>query len=1106
MNHPMTARKDAASDEQRIARLLQRAGQCAQAGDRTKLKAVLRECLEIDPRHPTALYNLAVVCRDENDIHAAELNFRRAIKADPNLIDAYQGLADMLFNAKHLLPAAKIYEQALERAPTRLPLLHNLARTRLLMKDAAETERLARRILAIDDRSLDAHLNLAWALLTRNGDSVEALRLADRALTLEPQAKQVLAVREVALIRLGRTEEADEAWQQGLRLCAEDWATTRRFIETYAWLDLPDHCRAVLSAFMEGNPDRVDALKDHSALLMAEGRFAEAQDVIERASALAPDHMVMRMVRSLGAFRLRDYKTALDLFAARWHRDNFDRPWDTPIPEWDSQPVKSLLVFSEQGIGDYVMYALLFKELRRFAKSITIEVNPRVHSLFQRSFPDMRMIDRNNLPVNWDPKDYSAKVAMGDLPRLLGVDLENMPHREGFIVPEPSLAMKLRRRYQELFPGKRLVGISWRSGSRDSATIRSIDLAQWKPIFEVEDCAFISLQYGDVTRDLESLHAETGHVVHSDPEIDPLQFMDPFTAQLAAMDLIISVDNSTVHFAGSIGKPCWVFLPVNSDWRWLTEQPNSIWYDSLRLLRQKPGDGWEPLIEAAAHSLRTEDAATLSDMHAAMCLRCGEDLARRGIMPEAEQFFRWLMETGRHQAAAFHGIGLAAQKARHFQDAMAILGRAAELAPERIDYRADWAVALFDSGHREPAERLARDLTRQGNDPTALMAMGRILAAKGLPDQATDYFARVLRSDPGDTTARFALANLQAAQGETELARANYARLIDIAPELAEPHAALAEIDLRDGREGEGRANFAWRFGTPPETLPRHLAMIAPADRPKSWTEGRIRKRRLFLRAERTLFEQLLFAPWLGDVLADSRSVLGECDPVLKPLFAAAFPKARFEAIGSLTPKALIEARTQIAASLGDLCVVYQRSSDGWLPYDSAATVARRAKYLSDRTGEKLIGLSWNVAAGADGGFASLRPLLDIPGIRWLLLPAGTISPELTQHLSSLGAHVVYDDRIARRGDMGALAESVAALDLLIAADDLTAVFAGARARAVWKIAALNSHWSWLAEGTSSKWHPTARIFRGAGVGDAVADLREALAAASSQSWSGETI
>ena len=168
------------------------------------LKAILEEILEIDPRHANATYNLGILYRDRDDVYQAEVHLRRALKLDPHLIDAYQALADLMFTVKHLLPAAQLYEEALQHAPNRLPLLQNLSKTRLMLKDAGEAERLARRILSIDDQSSDAWGTLAWALLFRGADPLEALDAAEQAIRFAADAPRPVAFREVALRRCGR--------------------------------------------------------------------------------------------------------------------------------------------------------------------------------------------------------------------------------------------------------------------------------------------------------------------------------------------------------------------------------------------------------------------------------------------------------------------------------------------------------------------------------------------------------------------------------------------------------------------------------------------------------------------------------------------------------------------------------------------------------------------------------------------------------------------------------------------------------------------------------------------------------------------------------------
>ena len=74
-------------------------------------------------------------------------------------------------------------------------------------------------------------------------------------------------------------------------------------------------------------------------------------------------------------------------------------------------------------------------------------------------------------------------------------------------------------------------------------------------------------------------------------------------AQVAAMDLVISIDNSTVHMAGALGVPVWVLLPYAPNWRWLLDREDSPWYPSALLIRQPRADSWDLVIETVRQRL-----------------------------------------------------------------------------------------------------------------------------------------------------------------------------------------------------------------------------------------------------------------------------------------------------------------------------------------------------------------------------------------------------------------------------------------------------------------------------------------------------------------------
>src|SRR5262249_32339066 len=116
---------------------------------------------------------------------------------------------------------------------------------------------------------------------------------------------------------------------------------------------------------------------------------------------------------------------------------------------------------------------------------------------------------------------------------------------------------------------------------------RSVPLQKLLPLLDVE-AEFVSLQKGAHERD-RALPAGRRDIRDADAEL--ASFVD--TASLIArLDLVISVDTSVAHLAGSLGKPVWVLLPHVPDWRWLTGRDDSPWYPTARLFRQSDIRQW----------------------------------------------------------------------------------------------------------------------------------------------------------------------------------------------------------------------------------------------------------------------------------------------------------------------------------------------------------------------------------------------------------------------------------------------------------------------------------------------------------------------------------
>ena len=166
--------------------------------------------------------------------------------------------------------------------------------------------------------------------------------------------------------------------------------------------------------------------------------------------------------------------------------------------------------------------------------------------------------------------------------------------------------MSFKKKYKALAEDKLLVGISWRSSriGPKRAMLKSTDLRQWISLLSEKNCCFINLQYGNVRKEIDQFTAETNIRIYDDEEVDSLQSLDDFAAQIASLDLIISTSNTAVHVAGALGKPVWNLLSSVPDWRWMIGRQDSPWYPTMKLFRQQQINDWDGVFQQVTISLK----------------------------------------------------------------------------------------------------------------------------------------------------------------------------------------------------------------------------------------------------------------------------------------------------------------------------------------------------------------------------------------------------------------------------------------------------------------------------------------------------------------------
>jgi hypothetical protein len=137
---------------------------------------------------------------------------------------------------------------------------------------------------------------------------------------------------------------------------------------------------------------------------------------------------------------------------------------------------------------------------------------------------------------------------------------------------------------------------------------RSVALAALRPALESPGLTWFSLQKGEAARaQIAALGTEP--LIH-DFTADLHDFADT-AALIMNLDLVITVDTAVAHLAGALGKPVWILVPANSEWRWLDKRTDSPWYPTARLFRQQVVGDWNGVVAELRDAL-ADNAAQLN--------------------------------------------------------------------------------------------------------------------------------------------------------------------------------------------------------------------------------------------------------------------------------------------------------------------------------------------------------------------------------------------------------------------------------------------------------------------------------------------------------------
>jgi tetratricopeptide (TPR) repeat protein len=554
-----------------------------------------------------------------NFVESAKL-FNRVIESDNRSQEAYVFLGECYLGMNMIDQAESVFEAALTLRADHKQALIGLVQV-MIKKGEHETAIAMLRNLTTtyrDDPSIHAMLANQLASVNKAPEAEmhfrESLRLrpnnpvtindfanlltahgqADAALELFEQALTTLPNDPVILFNIGNAYKVKKEFTKAIEYYERAMSRNLRIPAVYNNLGIAHKEMGELELAEEAyrqalllNPDFHPTIANLGYIHTRRNDVKEAERCFRSTIELAPDYAEAHWLLSHILLLTGRFEEGWREYEWRWKVDNFPSPIrNFTQPQWKGESLKgkTILIHCEQGFGDSFNFVRYVPLVHQLGANVLLECPKKLFSLFTsvQGVASLFCIG-DNLP------DFDYHSPLLSLPLVFKTELRTIPMNIPYLEANPKTVERWRARITTA-KGRENIGIVWRASHVDPG--RWCPLEKLLSVVENENYNFYSLQL-----------RENNEELYQSSRVYPIKDLSAYIADfsdtaaiIALMDRVISVDTGILHLAGAMGKDTIALLQFSPDWRWMLDISTSVWYSTVRLLRQARTGSWDNVI------------------------------------------------------------------------------------------------------------------------------------------------------------------------------------------------------------------------------------------------------------------------------------------------------------------------------------------------------------------------------------------------------------------------------------------------------------------------------------------------------------------------------
>tara|TARA_B100001057_G_scaffold19897_1_gene18457 strand:- start:68 stop:1795 length:1728 start_codon:yes stop_codon:yes gene_type:complete len=528
-----------------------------------------------------------VILFKEQKFNLAKIEFLNSIQSDKTFIDPYKNLLKLNLKIQDFKSAIEIGKKILELEIKKDPISYfNLALAYDLNKDYKKAIELYKTVETLDFKEKKILFNNLAKCFLGNQNIHEAKNYYLKALEFDQDDKIIINNLLILFLRIGDRDKAEYYYKKAqeidenyieFKLNKSEYLLSRNKID-----DAINHLRKIIN-----ETKNYVAYTKLSKFYSMIGDSEKSEKIIDEALNKYPNQKDLKCTKGIHYLKKGEFEKGWEFYEFRdsVFKDNLFENLKT----WSGEDLKdsTILVTSEQGMGDIIQFSKFLINLSPICKKIDFLLFDKLLPIFKKQFKNINICSKNEVINN----NYDYKISLGSLNRYFFK--EKSSNSSDLI----NFSEEKKKNWESIFNNKKKnIGLTW-SGNffGPKEPTRSIELKKLDKLINL-DLNFYSLQNEIWDRDKKYL--SNSNII----DLSNQSFAD-IIGIIQNLDLIISTDTFFLHLACICNKETWGLISFDADWRWYEYYKYNP-YKTLKIYKQTEYNNWNEVVNSIYSDLK----------------------------------------------------------------------------------------------------------------------------------------------------------------------------------------------------------------------------------------------------------------------------------------------------------------------------------------------------------------------------------------------------------------------------------------------------------------------------------------------------------------------